>query len=319
MAKSLSEYLDSLDSRSDLIFPKPPRRQPIKATPACKPLPDIRVVLWSLYGTLLAIDSGQLLHDHPQEFRMQIALQKTIEEFKMWYSMARKPGQPWEYMLQQYRGVVEDHRMAGTRRKGDTPEIDSASVWAKLIDRLMRNEYEWDRGIYGGVEELSAKVAYFFHAMLQGTVAFEGVAQTLMRLSQGGMRQGLLDDMQQFSLAQLLHAMKRQGAEGNLAQLFSADLSGLSYQLEVRKPSPTLFETVATRCSQAGIAPEQVFYLTNRLTDDLSEAKRVGFRTGLMVVDASCTRIVASDLKHPDYRPDRMLTDIGQVAEIVGM
>ena len=28
---------------------------------------------------------------------MQIALQKTIEEFKMWHSMSRKPGQPWDH------------------------------------------------------------------------------------------------------------------------------------------------------------------------------------------------------------------------------
>ncbi|RLS53570.1 MAG: HAD family hydrolase [Planctomycetota bacterium] len=318
MAKSLAEYLDSLDSRSDLIFPKPPRRQPIKATPTCKALPEIQVVIWSLYGTLLSIDSGRLQHDHPQEFRMQIALQKTIDEFKMWNSMSRKPGQPWEYMLQQYRGVLEEMRMAGTRRKGDVPELDSTAIWGKLIDRLMRNEFEWDRGTLGDEESLAVKVAYFFHAMLQGTTAFDGTAETLARIGQAGLRQGLLDDMQQFSLAQLLQELRRQGAEGHLTTLFSPELSGMSYQLGIRKPSPTLFETVAARCGEAGFAPQQVFYLTNRLTDDLSEARQVGFRTGLMVVDASCTRIDANDLKNPNFRPDRLLTDVRQVCDIVG-
>ena len=139
MAKTLSEYLDSLDERTDLIFPKAPRAKPIKATPSIKPLPDTKVVLWSVYGTLLTIDSGQLLHQHPQELRMQIALQKTIEEFKMWFSMSRKPGQPWVYMLQQYSSIVEEQRMLATAQKGDTREVDSAIVWAKLIERLQRH------------------------------------------------------------------------------------------------------------------------------------------------------------------------------------
>lgn len=318
MAKSLAEYLDGLDERSNLIFPKAPRPRPITAKPSIKPLPEVRVVLWSVYGTLLSIDSGRLLHQHPQELRMQIALQKTIEEFNMWYSMSRKPGQPWEYMLQQYKGVIEDLRLAGTGRKGDIPEIDSAVVWAKLIERLQRNEYTWDESLLGGIDSLAVKVAYFFHAMLQGTEAFEGCAETLARLPQVGIRQGILDDCQQFTLAQLVRAMRRQGGEGNLAALFSPEVSGLSYQLEVRKPSPTLYETVASRCAASGFEPEQVLYLTNRLTDDLGAAKQVGFRTGLMVVDESCTQIEAADLKNPEFRPDRLLTDLRQVLDIVG-
>jgi len=318
MAKTLSEYLDLLDERSNLIFPKAPRPRPIKATPSIKPLPDTKVVLWSVYGTLLSIDSGRLLHQHPQELRMQIALQKTIEEFKMWYSMSRKPGQPWEYMLQQYNGLVEDQRIAATARKGDTREIDSTVVWAKLIERLQRNDYNWDESTYGGIEHLAAKVAYFFHAMLQGTEAFEGCAETLARLGQAGIRQGLLDDAQQFTLVQLVRAMRKQGGEGNLAALFSPELSGLSHQLEIRKPSPSLYSTVAARCESRGFEPGQVLYLTNRLTDDLGMAKQVGFRTGLLVVDESCTTLSSADLKNPEYRPDRLLTDLRQVLDIVG-
>ncbi len=204
------------------------------------------------------------------------------------------------------------------RTQGGPPEIDSAVVWAKLIERLQRNEYTWDESLLGGIDSLAVKVAYFFHAMLQGTEAFEGCAQTLAQLPQIGIRQGILDDCQQFTLAQLVRAMRRQGGEGNLAALFSPEVSGLSYQLEVRKPSPTLFETVASRCAASGFEPEQVLYLTNRLTDDLGAAKQVGFRTGLMVVDESCTQIEAADLKNPEFRPDRLLTDLRQVLDIVG-
>lgn len=317
MAKSLAEYLSALDERSNLIFPKAPRWKPIPATPSMKPLPQVKVVLWSVYGTLLRIDRGRLVHQHPQELRMQIALQKTIEEFKMWQSMSRKPGQPWEYMLQQYNGLVEDQRIVATQKKGDTPEIDSAVVWAKLIERLQRNEYSWDESFYGDLAGFAVKVAYFFHAMMQGTEPFEGCVETLARLAGSGIRQGLVDDAQQFTLAQLVHGLKRQGGEGNLTGYFSPDLSGLSYQLEIRKPSPSLYLNVAARCSASGFSPNEVLYLSNRLTDDLGMAKQVGFRTGLMVVDENCTELTIADLKNPEYRPDRLLTDVRQVLDIV--
>lgn len=249
---------------------------------------------------------------------MQIALQKTIEEFKMWQSMSRKPGQPWVYLLQQYDGLIEDQRIAATARKGDSREVDSAVLWARMIEKLQRNEYQWDEGFYGGLEDVAVKVAYFFHAMLQGTEAFDGCAETLTRLQQSGIRQGLLDDAQQFTLAQLVYQLRRQGAEGNLAAIFSPELSSLSYQLEICKPSPSLYQTAAARCSAKGVVPEQVLYLTNRLTDDLGMAKKVGFRTGLMVVDEACTDLTAADLKNPEYRPDRLLTDVRQVLDIVG-
>ena len=45
------------------------------------------------------------------ELRMQVALEKTIQEFNMWHSMGRKPGAPWEYMLQQYTQVLSEQEM----------------------------------------------------------------------------------------------------------------------------------------------------------------------------------------------------------------
>src|SRR5690606_23037198 len=127
---------------------------------------------------------GRLLQDHAQELRMQVAIEKTIEEFKMWYSMHREPGAPWEGMLRQYRRVVQQLGMVGTRRKGDRPHVDTAKVWRILIQRLIDNEYEWDHSIASNPDDLAVKVAYFFHAMLQGTQAAPHAAETLMHLQQ---------------------------------------------------------------------------------------------------------------------------------------
>src|ERR1700733_6841933 len=110
MPLSLEQYASYLDTRSDLPWPAPPQASPVKARPHLERLPGIRAVLWNVYGTLLAIPQGELLFEHPQAFIMSNALDKTIQEFKMWASMSRKPGQPSEYMQTIYTQILTEQR-----------------------------------------------------------------------------------------------------------------------------------------------------------------------------------------------------------------
>jgi FMN phosphatase YigB (HAD superfamily) len=319
MPQSLSEYLDWLDDRTDLVWPKPPPVKPLKATPACAHLPGIHAVTWNPYGTLLRIDTGHLQLIHPQPLRMQIALQKTIEEFRMWGSMSRKPGQPWEYLLQQYTRLVEDARLAGTGRKGDVPEVDAVAIWDKLLERLERNEYQYDRGQYGNRQALALKVAYFFHASLQGVEAAEGAAETLLRLRQAGLCVGLLGEGQAFTVAQLLRALRQQRTIGSVGDVLTPDSGALSSACQVRPPSPSLYEAAVKGLRRAGLSPGQVLHISVRLNDDLVPARRAGFRTALLVADAHCTQVEKADIRDPHKRPDRLLTALPQVLQIVGI
>ena len=72
----------------------PPEPTPVKAKPHSSPLPQVRLVTWNVYGTLLTLTGGELYFQHPQKMVMDLALEKTVQEFKMWGSMSRKPGQP---------------------------------------------------------------------------------------------------------------------------------------------------------------------------------------------------------------------------------
>jgi len=319
MAKSLSEYIEWLDNRPQLLWPKPPLPAPLEATPYLKPLPEMRAVCWCIYGTLLNIQGGRLYHVHPQDVRMQIALQKTIDEFAMWHSMTRKPGQPWESMLPQYAAVVEELRMAATKRKGDASEVDSSKVWFKIIDRLLRNEYPYDADLYGTPEELALKVAYFFHAMLQGVGMPPATITTLRRLNQAGLRQGLLDDAQPFTLKQLQYAIQKVDPSVSLGSLVSPDCVALSFQFGMKKPSETLFAIAAAQYRRLGIDPQQVLYVSHRLADDLAVAKRHSFRTALYAGDAGACQVDAADLRDPALKPDRLITDVTQIVEILGV
>ncbi|WP_437226251.1 HAD family hydrolase [Planctomicrobium sp. SH661] len=319
MPLGLAEYLVSLEERPDLIWPQPPAVVPLKARPFLNPLPGIRLVTFNVYGTLLQIDGGDLLHLHPQEFRMQIAIEKTIKEFNMWNSMTRKAGQPWEAMLRIYQSTVEDVGMASTKKKGDLLELDSRKVWKKIIERLQKNEYVWDEGKYGDLEDFSTKVAYFFHASLQGTASEPTAVQILELLRQGGIRSGLIADGQAFTLPQLFHQLKKQSSSHSVRDLLSADCVVISSQIGVKKPSETLYRQAVSQFEQRGIAPAQVLHVSHRLTDDLAVAKKYGFHTALYAADKTCCRVQGTDLQNPAWKPDRLITQLGQLREILSL
>jgi len=318
MAKTLPEYADWLDERQ-LIWPKVPVATPAKAKPFVKPLPGIRGVSWSVYGTLLSVVDGQFIFEPPldEEIRLEIALEKTIHEFNMWNSMVRRPGKPSAYMMLQYRDVVSTMRMAGTGRKGDLTEVDSTLIWGKLVGRLLQKEYTFDESIYGDFGHLCEKVAYFFHSALQG-VRGAANALTVLKMIPGSNRlQGLLADGQSFTLVQLLRGLRGQGKLLPLKQMFSPHLVTMSYREQVRKPSRSLYQLNVARFAQAGIEPHEILHIGSRLADDLAMAKQAGMKTALYAGDKRSLQATQQDMKDPAIRPDRLITDLIQLREIL--
>ena len=98
MALSLDQYANMLFDRKDIVFPAVHEAVAPKAKPHVKRMPGLKAVFWNVYGTLLAVAEGDLKYQSDNDFMLNIALDKTIQEFKMWSSMSRKPGQPADYM-----------------------------------------------------------------------------------------------------------------------------------------------------------------------------------------------------------------------------
>ena len=317
MPKTLMEYAEWLSQRDELIWPAAPRRVPAKAIPSIKPLPGIRAVTWNVYGTLLRITDGDLLFLPKQELRMQVALEKTIKEFNMWQSMSRKPGAPWEYLLSQYKDVFEEMQLTVPAKKGDVGQVLSTRLWRKLISRLEQKEYQYDADFYGDADDYAEKVACFFHSCLQGVAAMDKGAAVVKAIRDAGIAQGLLADSQPFTLVQLLRAFQGTTKLSTLGLLFTPGCVVLSHDVGVRKPSRTLFATAAEAFGQIGLAPAEVLYVSNRLRDDLTVAKQIGFRTALFAGDKNTVQAAADDLIQPDLRPDRLLTELTQIRNLL--
>ena len=314
MALTLEQYAAFLDTR-DVAWPAPPPVQPPKAKPHLVALPGIRLVTWNVYGTLLAISSGDLLFQHPQKFIMDLALDKTVQEFKMWASMSRKPGQPSEYMAEIYNRVLDEQRLAPSPGEKH-PEILAERLWEGILKKLFQKDYKFDAGFYGSLNEYSKKVAYFFHASLQGTAAYPGAARALEHIQSCGVKQGVIADAQCFTLVQLQRGLAAQ-ASVRLDDIFDRNLRALSCEVGGKKPSERLFKPVLQAAAAAGISPGQILHIGSRIVQDISPARKCGMRTALFAGDKDSLQASAHQLKDAGSRPDALLTELAQVTELI--
>lgn len=317
MPLTLEQYVDYLDTRSDLAWPAPPEAERPNAKPHLVHLPDVRAVTWSVYGTLLAIPGGELLFEHPQQFMMDVALDKTIQEFKMWQAMTRKPGPPAEYMRAIYGNVLHELKFRPTASQRH-PEVAADKLWQSIIKKLMTNEYVFDTGFYGSLNDYSRKVAYFFHASLQGTVCYPGAAAALRHVHQTLRFQGILADGQCFTPTQLARGLRTQDASAHLKDLVAAELHVLSWEQKARKPSERLFREMLSRLKERGIQAREVLHIGSHLNHDVAPARRLGMRAGLFAGDKASLQATPEQLKQSELRPDVLLTELEQVVEVVG-
>jgi FMN phosphatase YigB (HAD superfamily) len=316
MPMTLEKYAEYLYTR-DLVWPAPPPVQPAKAKPFLVRMPQVRAVTWNIYGTLLNVFGGKLLFEHPQKFVMDIALDKTVQEFKMWASMTRKPGQPAEYMGEMYRRVIGDLKMAPSPKE-KYPEILSERIWDAIVKKLQQKDYKYDPVFYGPHDEYCRKIAYFFHASLQGSGCYEGAVQALELVHYADLKQGLLADAQCFTCLQLQRGLAQQRGGVPFAQLFDHSIQALSCEVGGHKPSERLFKHCLKHLQAQGITPAQTLHVGSRLELDLVPAKKLGMRTALFAGDKESLQTTKEQLKNPATRPDALLTELPQIAELVG-
>lgn len=233
----------------------------------------------------------------------------------MWASMSRKPGQPSEYMAEIYYRVLDEQLLAPSPGEKH-PEILAERVWEGILKKLFQKEYKFDATFYGSLNEYSKKVAYFFHASLQGTGAYEGAARALEHVQSCGITQGLAADAQCFTLVQLQRGLAAQSAV-RVDEVFDKNLRVLSCDVGGKKPSPRLFQQLVQAAAKLGVAPVQMLHVGSRIVEDIAPARKCGMRTALFAGDKESLQATTAQMKDSATRPDVLLTELTQITEIV--
>lgn len=315
MPLTLEQYVERLESRTDLPWPAAPKISRAKAKPSIQRLP-VKCVFWTVYGTLVAIPESELQFEHPRDFVMDAALDKVVKEFKMWNSMSRKPGAPSAYLKELYRKALTVLRMSGSGGE-KYPEVQVERVWDDIVKKLQQKEYSFDAGTYGSLDEFVKKIAYFFHASIQGAGPYPGAADALRLTAERGTIQGLLANGQCFTPGQLQRCLRQQDPGFELDATIPSTLRVVSSDKKARKPSETLFRAAAQLAVAKGVSPSEVLHVGSDLARDIAPAKRAGFRTALFAGDRNSLSATTEQMKDPATRPDILITELPQILEVI--
>ncbi len=315
MALTLEQYaLDYLDTRG-LPWPTMPKIEAPKAKSSLARLP-VRAVLYTVYGTLVAIPAGELQFEAQLDFVTEAAFEKTATEFKLWPAMPRKPGAPSAHLKEMFKKAYDALRFSGSGGE-KLPEIPAERIWDEIVKKLIVREYKIDAAQYGPPAEFAKKIAYFYHASIQGTGCYPGAADTLKLLADRGIQQGLLADGQCFTPAQLLRGLRAQDAGFDLNAVLPGPLRLISADCKARKPSGTIFQAAVTALAARGIAPSETLHVGSHLTRDIAPAKKLGMKTALFAGDKASLVADGEQLRDPALRPDVLLTELTQLLDVI--
>ena len=205
------------------------------------PLTDFRSIIFDIYGTLLIAPAGGVKSDP--------AADPMLREI-----LARHGFPPPHSPSAALHSAVRAHH---ARSSQNFPEIDLRQLWREILKLPADHE----------LTPLVIEIESAWHP----AEIMPGARETLRKLATAGIPIGLLSNAQCNTLSAL----------GDLSPSFAPDLTVLSYQHGIAKPSPRLFSILAERLAALEISPAETLFIGNDPHQDILPAAAAGFQTAL--------------------------------------
>jgi len=270
----------------------PLRSQERKATML---LPDVRTVIFDIYGTLFVSntgDAGPVPEEQAQEAIFQAAFKAvgvqvapSVQDLsKRFYQFYRE-----NLKLRQSEGV-------------DFPEVEILDVWQVLVSSLA-----FERVLTQLPKEIDLEaLAVEYESRSNPVWPMPGLKPTIARLKRRGFQLGLVAEGQ-FYTPLLFPALLGKTPE-KLG--FDPSLIISTHQEREAKPSLSFFKQLARH-----VNPTTALVVGNHLHDDIWPASKLGFRTALFAGDGRSVRwqdvVQEWDVVHPDV----VITALPQLLE----
>ena len=267
-----------------------------------KPMPDIRAVIFDIYGTLLISGTGDI--GPAGDYEDEEALHAAFSAAGIPAGVIPQDVRVSELLVRHIH-IAQDER----RRQGiEFPEVDITRVWKAVLDDLSR---------YGLVESpddaLLQALAIEYECRDNPVWPMPGVREMLGSLQRRGIRLGIVSNAQ-FYTPLMLRALLG-NTPGELG--FDAALCAWSWQVLEGKPSPRLFQQVREQLAGDGIMAEQTLYVGNDCLKDIWPAAGAGWKTALFAGDARSLRLREDDERCCGLLPDLIIDDLRQLEDIL--
>lgn len=264
---------------------------PTGLAPVLPTLPDVRVVLFDIYGTLLVSASGDI--DAAQQADPERAFREAAAAAGL-----RPQRGLGDALRREIRRRHELARAAGV----DAPEVDIREVWRALAGSLFKES---------PTDEALADLALGYECRVNPVWPMPGFPGVL-DLLRPRFTLGVVSNAQFYTPLGLEALAGRTLSELGMEESRCA----WSYRERVAKPSPTLLGRLLARNRWE---PATVLMVGNDLTKDVQPARSLGCRTALFAGDRRSLRADPAALHDPARRPDAILTHLDQLSAVLSV
>lgn len=290
-----STIADLLERIRALSHPLEPR--PTDLAPRVQRLPDIRAVLFDVYGTLFISASGDIAAGE---------LDEDTRVFEAALHEAGLSGLATEGAIPGPEAMIEAIRTshARSRERGiEYPEVDILAIWREVLS-----------GLAGAVPEQALRVlAVEYECRVNAVWPMPGADQTLKTLAERGLSLGIVSNAQFYTPLMFQALLGASPTELG----FAPEHCAWSYEGGVAKPATRLFQRVlGPLVEHHGIAPSQVLYVGNDRLKDIWPAASLGCRTALFAGDRRSLRLREGDGRCAAAEPDLIITDLRDLTRI---
>jgi putative hydrolase of the HAD superfamily len=272
------------------------------------PLPDIEVVLFDIYGTLLISSSGDV---ESSEFAASDMLD-CLEASGFEILTEDREGVAGDF-IDTMLGIIESRREQKRGQGVSCPEINIVEVWKEASQSFERE------GVFSLETDIDFRLPAFLFEMRSNPVyPMPGMEQIIRKLEHDNLALGIVSNAQFYTPIIFNYLLNGDITSDDTVVPFSPGLTIFSYMYERAKPDPRMFEPVLPTLTASGLSPDQVLFVGNDMFNDVWCASRAGLRTALFAGDLRSLRLRDDRNETDGLEPDCVITELGQIADIVG-
>ena len=278
----------------------PMRPQPTNIAPRLHRLPDVRAVIFDVYGTLLISGSGDVGTSDVS------ASNRQIVELMSEVGLDSDP----ELVPATADLQAQILSMNGSIQSNDNPhpEVDIVEAWRRtLAERRQQSGQSQLESV-----EFLVRLTSRYEAIMNPTWPMPGAKELLPRLGAAGHRLGIVSNAQIFTIPLLEDLIEQRSLE---AGGFDLDLCIFSNRFRQAKPGPRLFDVLRAALRSKGIEPSEAVYVGNDMLNDVCAASRAGLKTAWFVGDMRSCRSRDDDPRCRSVKPDLIIDDLMQLSE----
>jgi putative hydrolase of the HAD superfamily len=238
---------------------------------------DTTVVLWDVYGTLIATRGGDLQSLLAREKELRAAFEQTVKNFGL--------NVPAPTLHERFIGGIAAERETKIAGGVRHPEVRIEEIWYKILEDLPAQQPVTPNG--------AREVALFFERVANPRRLQPNAFETLTALHRRGLRQGIISNAQFYTPIELSELLREESdcAICTYESIFDRQLVFFSFELGVAKPDPTAFQRARDVLARDGIKPSQCLVVGDSAENDIEPARQVGFRAVRFAPDGDIQRL----------------------------